>query len=101
MNEIRLDLNVIVYWEDEWWIAHCLELDLPAEGSSPEEAMESLMGLIMLQVTTALAEGNIESVYAPAPAELWRMFSIARDMNISLTPSQPIHRVNARELTLA
>lgn len=101
MNDIRLDLNVIVYWEDEWWIAHCIELDLPVEGSSPEEALESLMRLIMMHVTTALAEGNLEPIYAPAPAELWRMFSIARDMNIPLHPTQPIHRVTARELSLA
>ena len=102
MDLIRLDLRAIIYREDAWWIAHCLELDLPAEGDSPKQALESLIDLISVQVDAAMEEGDLESIYRPAPSELWRLFSIAtRDRPLRRKPPKPISRFEARELELA
>ena len=76
-NRIRLDFSILVYREDAWWIAHCLEMDLPAEGNTPVEAVQNLLDLANLQVSTALDEGNLASIFLPAPPELWRSFATA------------------------
>lgn len=76
---IRLDVKVLLYREDEWWIAHCLEMDLPAEGESREEALASLSELIRVRMSVALEEGDLQSVFSPAPPDLWRLYTIAAD----------------------
>ena len=43
-------LRVLVYQEDEEWIAHLLEMDLVGTGSSPEEAEAELAGAFEAKV---------------------------------------------------
>ena len=101
-TRIRLGFNVLVYQEDSWWIAHCLEMDLPAEGASPLQALENLTGLMDFQITTALEGGNLASIFAPAPPELWRAYATATDFPFEHKPRHktPVDRLDldVREL---
>src|SRR5579859_5801411 len=71
-----INLSAIVYCEDGIWLAHCLELDIVAEGTDPRDALQALMSLCDLQITTALEEGDIAAIFRPAPPEIWKLFAI-------------------------
>jgi hypothetical protein len=92
---------VLIYHEDEWWIAHCLEMDLPAEGQSPQEAFQNLLDVLDVQIQSSLADGDLGSIFSPAPAELWRMYALATDRTFRKKPPKPVSRLDVRELVLA
>ena len=76
--EVKLDFQVLIYPEDQWWIAHCLEMDLPAEGKTPDEAFKNLLEIARIQIEDALERQNLASIFSAAPAELWRQFAFSR-----------------------
>ncbi len=69
--DFNIPLSGIVYQEGKWWIAHCLELDLVAEGHTASEAIRDCLKLAVFQIQTAFEEGDIRSIFKPAPAEVW------------------------------
>ena len=75
----RIDLSGVAYREEGWWLAHCLQLDIIAEGTTPQEAFRSLQSLCDLQLMRALEEGDLASVLRPAPPEIWHMYYMATD----------------------
>ncbi|MCC7474667.1 MAG: hypothetical protein IT425_04685 [Pirellulales bacterium] len=102
-NQIRLDLSVLIYREDEFWIAHCLETDLVGEGATDQEAMRSLIDISNIQIESALETGNLASIFSPAPPELWQSYAIARQKK-SVRPKRKLSSVNRlriRELAMA
>ena len=74
-SNLSINLSAIVYQEDGVWIAHCLELDIVTEGDDVDDAVRSLVSLCDLQIKTALEEGDVQSIFRPAPPEVWQMFS--------------------------
>jgi len=100
-RELRIPLRAVAYQHGEWWIAHCLELDLVAESETPASAFRDLMDLVDTQIAAAIARGDLESVFRPAPPEIWAMFSRAVDKPISRRPTRPVQRFEAREAVLA
>jgi hypothetical protein len=80
INGLRIDLRAVIYRYQKWWIAHCLELDLVAEGATPIDAFRDLMELSASQVKAACKMGNLDSIFRSAPPEIWTMFSRARDL---------------------
>jgi hypothetical protein len=97
-----IPLRAVIYREGKWWIAHCLELDLVAEGPSPRRAFQDLMDLSLLQLRVAEEEGDLQSIFRPAPANVWMMFGKANPISTGRTPRLPnlIERFEARELQL-
>lgn len=98
---IRLDFQVLIYPEGNFWIAHCLETDIASEGKSQQEALENLLDISNVQIEALLAEGDLNSLFSPAPAEIWRMFATAKDRKSSKRPNRaakPINRINVRQL---
>ena len=92
----------MLYPYRHWWIAHCLELDLVAEGNTPREAFENLVEISTLQVETARHNENLESIFRPAPPEIWAMFSRAGDGPLmKKKPTKSVERFVARQLAFA
>jgi hypothetical protein len=96
----RFELRAVVYQQREWWIAHCLELDLVAEGRDLQSALRDLMDISSTQLQTALEAGDIESAFRPAPPEVWAMFARAADLQPRGKPRRPVSRFEAREAVL-
>lgn len=96
----RIPLRAVAYPHGNWWIAHCLELDLVAEGKTPEEAFRDLLDLSTTQIETAITAGNIESIFRAAPPEIWAMFSRAIDKPLKMKPSHSVESFEAREAVL-
>jgi hypothetical protein len=76
-DKIRLDIRVLLYREEPFWLAHCLETDLVAEGDTVAEALDNLIAISNVQIQAALEEGDLASIFSPAPAEIWRLYSVA------------------------
>jgi len=92
-DKIRLDFRVLIYREEPFWIAHCMETDLVAEGATVTEAVDNLIAISNVQIQTALDEGDLASVFSPAPAEVWRMYSVAAE-GPTRRPRKAIKQVN-------
>jgi len=86
----RLTLRALIYKEDGVWIAHCLELDLVADGSTPHQAMMALMELTEFQIEVAMDEGDLSSIFRSAPPEIHSAFATAKDRN---PPRKRVNRV--------
>ena len=97
-TRVRLLLRAVVYQHEQWWIAHCLETDLVAEGKTPTAALDDLIELTGTLVQAAMDEGDLESIFHPAPPEIWRMFSTGEEMAVRKKPRKPVVRFEAREL---
>jgi predicted RNase H-like HicB family nuclease len=85
MPKPRLSLCALIYQDDDCWVAHCLETDVVAEGSTPTKAFVNLQSLTEFQIERALEDGDLESVFRPAPPEIHAAFARASDQPISAT----------------
>ena len=97
----QIELRIIAYREDSVWLAHCLELDIVAEGKSSKRAVKDLIDLCLLQIKTAIDENDLPSIIRPAPAEIWAMFFSARKKKrFRPSPRGPVNEIDERELEL-
>jgi hypothetical protein len=70
-----LDLKAVLYRKDEFWLAHCLELDIVAQAREPNPALASLVSLCDLQVRGAMrVRDKVRHVLTPAPREFWALW---------------------------
>jgi predicted RNase H-like HicB family nuclease len=99
-TDCRIPLRAVVYQHGKWWIAHCLELDLVAEGDTPESALQDLIDLSSLQIKTAIENQDLRSVFSAAPPEIWALFSRAKDRPNKKKPSAPVESFEVREAVL-
>ncbi len=81
-RELRLDLRAVIYRHGKWWIAHCLETDLVAESNKPAQALKELIELTATQIKTAMDSGELESIFRPAPPEIWATYSFSREFKL-------------------
>ena len=52
-------------------IAHCLDMDIAAEGKNEAEAMKNLTNLIKVQLEYCLENNMLESAFRQAPQKYW------------------------------
>ena len=99
------ELRGMVYRDGQWWIAHCLEMDVVAEGDSAIEAIRSAVELCGIKIEEAMRDGNLRSIFRPAPPEIWELYARAKRFRkpagktISL-PSR-VSKFDARSLQFA
>jgi predicted RNase H-like HicB family nuclease len=98
---VKISLSAIIYREDDTWLAHCLEMDIVAEGETPGKAWRDLDDLCKLQINIALEEGDLESIFRPAPSEIWKLFWLGELKDLPRKPFKPVNRFEARELEFA
>ena len=58
------------------FVAHCLELDLIGEGSTPRESIVELIQAIELQIKACKSASQF---FFPAPGEVWRKYKQAKN----------------------
>ena len=96
MQNVRLTLSVLIYQEDSWWIAHCLETDVVAEGNTAVRAFENLISLTNLQIEAAMSEGDLQSVFRPAPPSIQAVYAVAADKSIHRRRPKMVERFDVR-----
>ncbi|GAG96165.1 unnamed protein product, partial [marine sediment metagenome] len=70
-KEIGARFNVLGYKEEDRHIAHCLEIDLVAEGKTPEEARDNLADLIFSYLRFGMEQDIEQFIPHPAPKIYW------------------------------
>lgn len=98
MSPVRLMLRALLYRDDDWWVAHCLETDVVAEGHTPTEAFDNLQSLTAFQIETALEEGDLQSIFRQAPPEILAAFATGYDQRIRRRPPKAVERFDVRRL---
>lgn len=82
MPTYHTPLHVVFYYEQDRWIAHCLQFDLIGDGESKDEAIENLYGAIALQVEATLESRNFANLFSPAEGRVFDMFARGRDVAV-------------------
>lgn len=70
-------VHILVYREESYHLAHCLEFDLLAQGDTPDEAFRNLLDAIELQVEFTRDHNDLSNLVRPAPIEYWRLLTTA------------------------
>jgi predicted RNase H-like HicB family nuclease len=96
MPNVRLILRALIYRDDDWWVAHCLETDVVAEGGTPTQAFANLQSLTALQIETALESGDLQSIFRQAPPEILSAFATGVDQPIRRRPPKAVERFDVR-----
>ena len=76
-----LTVRVLIYKEDDQYVAHALEFDILGYGGTELAAKKELVGLLDNQLSFAACKGAPESVYFPAPKEFferWEKANLAK-----------------------
>ena len=68
----NLAVHVILHREENQYVAHCLEFDLVAQGTTTDEAFRNLLDAIELQVEYSQETGDLENLIQLAPVEDWQ-----------------------------
>ena len=69
-----LVFNVLIRESEGQCTAHCLELDIVAEGNSVEVVWAEIADLISIQVDYAFSNDNLDNLFHPAPRKVWQEF---------------------------
>lgn len=73
-----LVIRVLIYKDGDQFVAHALELDIPAYGATEEAAKKELEALVENQLSFAASKGKQEMIYFPAPQEFFERWETAQ-----------------------
>jgi len=73
-----LAIRVLIYKEGEEFVAHALEMDIPAYGTTEEAAKKELENLVENQLSFVASKGKQEMIYFPAPQEFFDRWETAQ-----------------------
>ena len=77
--EKSMTFNILAKKEKNVWIAHCLELDIIATADKLPVLKKEIVDLIITQIDYAFSNDNLENLYHPAPAEVWKEFYACKE----------------------
>ena len=73
-----IKLNVLVYEEDNEWIAHCLQMDIVTTNTTKESVQDDIVDLIRAHLVFAIENNNIGNIFKSAPPEDWEKYFNSR-----------------------
>jgi len=101
MEEIyRIELSGVAYRDGRWWVAHCLEMDVVAEGDSPLEALKEMVALCGLKIEDAIREGDVRSIFNAAPPQIWELHARGEQKETAGPLPRSVSRFDTRALEL-
>lgn len=74
-----ITFNILIKKEEDYFIAHCLELDIVATADTVEEVKEDILSLMKAQIEYAFFNDNMDNLYHSAPQEVWNEFYSCTD----------------------
>lgn len=77
------NLHVLIYQEDNNWIAHCLELDIVTANPKQSIVQKDIIDLIRAQIEFAREHDNTENIFKPAPPQEWaKLYYASKTCNV-------------------
>ena len=78
IKKLNIDKNLhILIVEDKEkniFLAHCLDMDVVAQGKTTSEAISELKEAIITQMEHCLENDMLDNLFRPAPKNYWDMF---------------------------
>ena len=71
----KLHLDIVITQEEDYWLAHCLQLDIVTTAETLERVKSDILDLIGVQISYAFEHNNLDNLFFPAPAEVWKKFT--------------------------
>ena len=93
--ELELKLSVLIYFEEDTCIAHCLEMDLKGYGTNKQEAFHELRDLVFSQIDFALFKNEPGLIYHPAEKAYFDIFNNIKKEQLKSFPLPPTVNVPA------
>ena len=78
-KDISFTVNILITKEADYFLAHCLELDIVAAGNTSDQSQREIISLICAQIDYAFNYNNLENLYHPAPPEIWHKFFTCKE----------------------
>ena len=85
-----------IYKDDGKWVAHNLELDIVAVGTTKQQALKELQHLVVNQLSFAIHHKMEDTVYHPAPERFWKM--VAQKITANLIGRLASHAITSEKL---
>lgn len=89
--EVRFPVRVVTYPAPDLpntWLGHSLDLDIMAQGNSPEHAVASLMEALSETIAFRLTNGLPPIKWSPAPDEVWKGAESSAGEALDRTPPE-------------
>ena len=88
-KQVHANLDVLMSREEGKFYAHCLALDLLAEGKTEHEAKKNLAEMIF-EYLRFFVEKNMEPfIFRPAPMKYWEILKMVKTKSSHFLPSIP------------
>lgn len=76
-----INLNVVLHKQGEYWVGHCVQLDILTSGPDQDKVWCDIQALIRAQIAYAvLKDPEFKNLFRPPSPELMRMMSLGRDL---------------------
>lgn len=100
-NPRIIHLDILCYKEEDYFVAHCLQMDLVTTANTIDEAFLDMKDLIITQIEFAAENNNLENIFKPAPPEIWRRLANAEPvtddqietLKLPILPTEQIYQV--------
>jgi hypothetical protein len=98
----NFQIRVLLYQEDNEFVAHALEMDLMGYGKTQKEALRGLQGLLEAQITFARQQDDDRLIDCPAPKEFFERWEKAHlaALKKQVFPDKPI-RITAKAILIS
>lgn len=97
--------NIVIYHDGDYWIGHCVELDLVTSGVDPHSVREDAVNVCMAQVMYALGNNLLGNLLRPPNQNIAKMMlegQLKGELDIKLNTRTFDHqRIDFRVLSQA
>lgn len=92
-GRVRLNLDVVLFREDDYWVGHCIQLGIATSGRDLNKVFEDACQLCKGQVEYAMAhDPECKNLFRPADPELLELMAKARvDGCVDLEVNSLVH----------
>jgi hypothetical protein len=96
------NLHAVIFKQGDWWVAHCLEVDLATQAKSVGHLSRELADLLSSHIALS-RELGVEPFHGlpPAPKRYWEMFDAAPTRLEPVVAAAPSNLAPAFEARLA
>jgi hypothetical protein len=82
-----LEIRAVLFQEIGWWVAQCLEYDIAVQAETEEALLLELERILIGYILVAQKKGRLPfQGMPPAPRRYWKMFELAKPIEMDLPP---------------
>lgn len=85
-EQLRIDLRAVFYKEGEFWVAHCLEMDVMGHGADKKTAFTKMNEAVNQQVAMSIKFGNRANIFQPADAPPGFLATRTKTFTVTASP---------------